>query len=113
MSEKKSTKQEADINQEVTKPEENVSGQPAEAKGPAAVIYLGPPISGVGMPGTVYRNGLPPQLQKMKEEIPALTRLLVPVKSAARVCRELQDKQTAVSICYQTIVAYVKKGGEG
>lgn len=34
---------------------------------PETVIYLGPPISGVAMPGTVYRNGLTPQMQKMKE----------------------------------------------
>lgn len=113
MSEKKSTKQETDIRQEEAKPEENASGQQAEVKVQAAVIYLGPPISGVAMPGTVYRNGLTPQLGKMKEEIPALGRLLVTIRNAAQVRRELQDPQTAVSICYQKVVEHIKKGAEG
>lgn len=79
---------------------------------PETVIYLGPPISGVAMPGTVYRNGLTPQMQKMKEEIPAFGRLLAAVGSATQVRKELHDPQSAVSICYQEVVEYVKRGAE-
>ncbi len=112
MPERKSAKQEADVGQKEEKQERDVSERPTEGS-PVAVIYLGPPISGVSMPGTVYRNGLPPQTQKMLEEIPALGRLLVSVGNAAQIRKELQDPQSAASICYQKVVEHVKKGAKG
>lgn len=111
MSEKKSAKQETADQGEV-RTERNASAQQPEGKVPESLIYLGPPVSGVAMPGTVYRNGLTPQLEKMKEEIPALGRLLVEVGRVPQVRRELQDSQSAASICYQKVVEYIKKGAE-
>ena len=106
MPEKKSEKQ------EVTKTEKAETGQHEETKVPTALIYLGPPISGVAMPGTVYQKGLPQQLQKMKEECPALGKLLVSVGFAAQVRRALQDPQSAVSFCYQRVVEYMREGAK-
>lgn len=114
MPEKKSTKQERDANQEVAKTEEAVSGQQATQKPQAAVIYLGPPIAGVAMPGTVYKNGLTPQLKAAVEEVPALNRLLVPTKNAQQVRKDLKDPQSAAGICYQSVLDYAKqKGAKG
>jgi hypothetical protein len=111
MSEKKSAKQETADQGEV-RTEGIASAQQPEVKVPESLIYLGPPVSGVAMPGTVYRNGLTPQLEKMKEEIPALGRLLVEVGRVQQVRRELQDSQSAASICYQKVVEHIKKGAE-
>ena len=105
MPEKKSTKQEKEVKQE-----ETVSGQQA-ANAPAAVIYLGPPIAGVAMPGTVYKNGLTPQLKAAVKEVPALNRLLVATKNAQQVRKDLKDPQSAVGICYQSVLDYAKQKG--
>ncbi len=111
MSEKKSAKQETADQGEV-RTEGIASVQQPEGKVPESLIYLGPPISGAAMPGTVYRNGLTPQLQRMKEELPVLGRLIVEVERVSQVRRELQDPQSAASICYQKIVEHIKKGAE-
>lgn len=78
-----------------------------------AVIWLGPAIAGVAMTGTVYRNGLTPQLQKMETELPAVNRLLVETRDAARVRRALTDPQSAESLCYEKTLAYAGKGAKG
>ncbi len=112
MSEKKNTRQETNADQGEVGAEGTTSVQQQEDKAPAAVIYLGPPASGVAMPGTVYRNGLTPQIQKLKEELPVLGRLLVEVGRVSHVRRELQDPQSAASICYQKVAEHIKKGAE-
>ena len=113
MPEKKSTKQEKEVKQEAAKPEEDVSGQQT-SNTPAAVIYLGPPIAGVAMPGTVYKNGLTPQLKAAVKEVPALNRLLVATKNAQQVRKDLKDPQSAAGICYQSVLDYAKqKGAKG
>ncbi len=112
MSEKKNTQQETAADQGEVRPEGTTSVQQPKGRAPASLIYLGPPISGVTMPGTVYRNGLTPRLQKMKEDVPALGRLLVAVGNVAQARRELQDPQSAASICYQKVVEHIKKGAE-
>ncbi len=77
-----------------------------------AVIWLGPAIAGVALTGTVYKNGLTPQLQKMETELPAVKKLLVETKDAARVRRALTDPQSAESLCYEKILAYAGKGAK-
>lgn len=104
MSEKKSTKQEQSVNQEDAAVKQ-------QTKREDAVIYLGPPIMGVVMPGTVFKNGLTPQLQEVVKELPALSRLLVAMGNVQRARKDLRDPQSAVSICYQSVLDYVKKKG--
>lgn len=87
----------------------------AAAREPAgngkAVVYLGPPITGVAMPGTVYRNGLTPQLQKAVEEIPALKRLLVETVRVGQVRKDLRTPQSAAAICYREAVECIRRKG--
>jgi len=97
MSEKKNIKQPA-------------SEQQAESR-KTAVIYLGPAITGVAMPGTVYRNGLTPQLSEAVKEVPSLKKLLVPVDCAQKIRKDLKDLHSAASICYQNVAEYAKKKG--
>lgn len=105
MPEKKNAKKE--ITDE--KQSEETKKQSVEIK--KAVIYLGPVITGVAIPGTVYRNGLTPQLKKAVEELPTLNRLLVEVSMAGKVQKELRDAQSAAAICYQKALEYANKKG--
>lgn len=93
MPEKKSTKQEA----------------PKTAKEP--VIYIGPSIVGVVTKGTVYKNGLTPQMSKAVEELPALNTLLVEIGKIAQARKDLRNKASAVSICYAKAEEYARKKG--
>lgn len=103
MSEKKNIRQ-----------ENTAAGMQRTEKENKAVIYLGPALAGVAMPGTVYRNGLTPQLQKAVEEIPALGRLLPETSKASLVRKDLKDPQSAAGICYEKVLEYAKKkGAEG
>lgn len=90
--------------------EESVKKQTEQKE--KAVIWLGPAIAGVALTGTVYKNGLTPQLQKLETELPAVKKLLVETKDAARVRRALIDPQSAESLCYEKILAYAGKGAK-
>ncbi len=97
-----------------TKIEKTAEKQQTGNVKPAAVIYLGPAIAGVATPGTVYRNGLTPQIRDVIKELPEMNRLLVSTKYAVRMRKELKDPQSAASICYQNVLAYAKqKGAKG
>lgn len=93
-------------------PRETSAKKQAE-KQEKAVIWLGPAIAGMAITGTIYNNGLTPQLQKMKTELPAVSKLLVETKDAARVRKALTDPQSAESLCYEKALAYARKGAKG
>ena len=93
MPERKSTKQEA----------------PKTVKEP--VIYIGPSIVGVATKGTVYKNGLTPQMGKAVEELPALNTLLVEIGKITQARKNLKNKESAVSICYAKAEEYARKKG--
>lgn len=87
------------------------TSQQKEIKNPAAVIYMGPAIAGVALPGTVYRNGIPPQLENVVKDFPALKRLLVETGKAQQTRKDLKDPQSAASVCYQSALEYLQKKG--
>lgn len=93
MPERKSTKQEA----------------PKTAKEP--VIYIGPSIVGVATKGTVYKNGLTPQMDRAVKELPALNTLLVEIGKITQARKDLKNKESAVSICYVKAEEYARKKG--
>ena len=93
MPERKSTKQEA----------------PKTVKEP--VIYIGPSIVGVATKGTVYKNGLTPQMGKAVKELPALNTLLVEIGKITQARKDLKNKESAVSICYEKAEEYARKKG--
>jgi hypothetical protein len=76
-----------------------------------AVIWLGPSIAGVATTGTVYRNGLTPQMQEAVREVPALNNLLVSVSRAVKVRSDLRNPQSAAGICYNKALEYAKTRG--
>lgn len=76
-----------------------------------AVIYGGPAIVGVVAYGTVFSNGLTPQLEKAIGDEPAIRRLLVPVAEVAELRKDLTNKESAASICYNKALEYAGKRG--
>lgn len=79
-------------------------------KSPVVKVYLGPVIPGVAVTGTVYSNGIPPQLAAAVEEVPAIGSLLVEPVQVAMAKRALKAETSAISICYEKAVDYSKRG---
>lgn len=106
-------KQDAAVAEQQVKDQETVAtSQQTENGNQAAVIYLGPAIAGVAVPGTVYRNGLTPKLEEAVKECPTLKRLLVETGNAQKTRKDLaKNPQSAASICYQNVLEYAKKKG--
>lgn len=92
---------------------EETAAKKQEEKKEKTVIWLGPSIAGVAVTGTVYKSGLTPQMQKMREELPAMSRLLVEVEHAAKMRKELRNPQSAASVCYQKTLEYAVQKGAG
>ncbi len=93
----------------VEKQAETAAKQPEKRN--AAVIYLGPAIAGVAVPGTVYNNGLTTQMAAVVKEAPAIKKLLVEVQHTGQVRKEIRDPNSAAGICYQQVLDYVRKRG--
>ncbi len=74
-------------------------------------IYLGPPIPGVTAAGTVYSNGLTPQLDTAIAELPAIKMLLIETTKAVQARKELRNNESAISICYKKISEYAAMKG--
>jgi len=72
-----------------------------EARKTEPVIYLGPHLRRIAVPGTVYVNGLTPMLEKAKKENPAIGELLVPLSKAPEARKQLMVKGSAMSLFYQ------------
>lgn len=72
------------------------------------VMYLGPSITGVAATGTVYNNGLTPQMQAAAEELPALNTLLVEIGGIVQARHDLRDRNSGISICYRKAEEYAE-----
>ncbi len=72
-------------------------------KEPQTVIYIGPTIKGVATEGTVYNNGIPPELEEKARVVPAVKALIIPVEKLPQANTELAKKGSALSILYQKV----------
>ncbi len=86
-------------------PEKKGTAKQAAGK---TVMYLGPSITGVAATGTVYNNGLTPQMQVAAEELPALNTLLVEIGGIVQARHDLRDKNSGISICYRKAEEYAE-----
>ena len=75
------------------------------------VMYVGPAIAGVVAYGTVFKNGLPGQLQQAVKEEPALNRMLVEIGAVCEARKELRKETSGLSICYRKADEDAKKRG--
>lgn len=86
-------------------PEKKGTAKQAAGK---TVMYLGPSITGVAATGTVYNNGLTPQMQAAAEELPALNTLLVEIGGIVQARHDLRNKNSGISICYRKAEEYAE-----
>lgn len=86
-------------------PEKKGTAKQAAGK---TVMYLGPSITRVAATGTVYNNGLTPQMQAAAEELPALNTLLVEIGGIVQARHDLRDKNSGISICYRKAEEYAE-----
>ena len=69
---------------------------------------IGTVIAEVAATGTVYNNGLTPQMQAAAEELPALNTLLVEIGGIVQARHDLRDKNSGISICYRKAEEYAE-----
>lgn len=74
------------------------------------VVYLGPEIPGIVSAGAVFNNGLTKKLEEKAEKLPEIKMLMVPLKDAVKIKKELRKETSAAKICYQRIAEYAQKG---
>ncbi len=82
-----------------------------QAAGKETLVYLGPEIPGVISSGMVLNNGLTPQMKNMTEECPAFGRLFVAIGKVVKAKKELKNKTSAVTACYNKAVEYAAQKG--
>lgn len=68
-----------------------------------AVAYVGPDIKKVAINGTTYIGGLPEELQKKIDQVPALRGLLVPISKLAETGVAIATKGTALNTLYTAV----------
>lgn len=71
-------------------------------------IYIGPSLKGIAR-GTVFQNGLTPELKEKIQKMPAIAELVVPIERLRDANRELADPDSALSRFFQI----VEKNKEG
>lgn len=74
--------------------------------------YIGPTIPGVAVTCTVYNNGIPKELQEEINKVPAIRSLIVPVTKLAAARKEINQKNSALRVCYEKVEQHIKQKGE-
>ena len=70
-------------------------------------IYVGPSFKGVTK-GTVFKNGLIPELQNAIAKMPAIGELVIPVNDIVKANKELANPESALSRFYESAKSYGK-----
>lgn len=90
--------------------EKKKTQQKDELKKAVTTVYLGPEIPGIVSAGAVFNNGLTRKLEEKAKEFPEIKMLIVPLKDAVKMKKELRKETSAAKICYQRIAEYAQKG---
>lgn len=70
---------------------------------PKKVVYLGPTLPGVAKEGTIYIDGITPQLEEACEQMPTIREFIVPVDTYEEVAKRLKDSEDGMSQIYNDI----------
>lgn len=89
-----------DTAKEIVKQKKTAITKKNVKKDKEVMVYIGPYLRHVAMSGTIYNNGIPDALEKMKEKHPFMGRLIVPIEDLADAKKEIETKGTALSVCY-------------
>ena len=74
------------------------------------LVYCGPDVVGVAKQYDVFTDGLPAGLEELKEKIPAVCALIVPVKEVADTRKALQQKGSAKHNIFMKVKKEMMKG---
>lgn len=74
------------------------------------LIYIGPTIKGVVVENTILKNGVPEELEKKMQEVPAMKSLLVKVDDLAKTKVAVNREGSAENMCYKKVLESMKKG---
>lgn len=102
----KSKLEAAELIPDTQEPQESQTTIKVEAT--ESVIYIGASFKGVAT-GTVFKDGkLIPALENAVKAMPAIRELIVPVSKLVEARRQLQNKDSALSRCYEITRNYTK-----
>lgn len=68
------------------------------------IVYVGPTLTGVAKEGTIYLNGVTPQLEEARRKLPEIEEFVIPLAEYEEVKRRIRDPQDALSQIYQDIL---------
>ena len=80
--------------------EKTAGNKAAVSKTEETVAYIGPTIPKVATRGNIYGGGIPGNLTKKIEEIPAIKELLVPVTQLAKARKEVRTEGSYLNTIY-------------
>lgn len=74
------------------------------------VAYVGPTIRNVAVHGTVYAEGVPDALARLKQKIPVISDLIVPLSDFAAAMRAAKTPGTVFFIRSHAVSKAIKEG---
>lgn len=95
--------------EEVTMQQEDIFAEKDTKK---IVQYIGPTIPKVAVTSTVYSNGIPSELQEEIKNCRAINSLIVPLEKLVKARKELEQKDSALCLCYEKAEQYIRQKGE-
>jgi len=76
----------------------------------ATVMYVGPTIVGEIKQYSVYKNGLPKNVSKLAEQVPAIKHLLVQTGHITEARKQINEKGSVLNVMYNKVLDYIKGG---
>ena len=73
------------------------------------VIYVGPEIAEVVAANTIFNNGISNELENAIEKVPAIKKLIIPIKELSVARIQINTKDSALAICYKKVCEYAKE----
>jgi hypothetical protein len=67
------------------------------------VMYMGPTIRGVVKSGAVFSGGIPKDLEKLAEEKPLISNLIVPLSGIVQAKKDIGTEGTVAAVAYSRI----------
>ncbi|MDQ0114359.1 hypothetical protein [Paenibacillus harenae] len=94
----------SDTEEKATTPKDRKAS--AKPKAAEQLIYVGPSLSGGLLAhNTVFRGGIPAQLQERMEQEPSIRDLIVPVTALAKTMNKIKQAGTAEQIAFSRLAA--------
>ncbi|MBP1924594.1 hypothetical protein J2Z76_000447 [Sedimentibacter acidaminivorans] len=74
------------------------------------LVYCGPSFAGRLQQFSIYKNGIPPYIDKEMEKCPSISKLFVPISKLAITREKLRNQGSKENQLYQNILKFQKEG---